>query len=96
MYLDCMQTKVGVKDAAGRTALHYCTEHDNGVITSLLLRHQHDLIDVTDNEGYTALHLAVLARNTTMIHTLLAEGASGHVTDGAGHTLVHLATGEST
>jgi ankyrin repeat protein len=55
-----VQTEVGAKYAAGMTALHYCTEPNNGVITSLFLRHQHDLIDVTDNEG---LHGCQLIRH---------------------------------
>ena len=89
-----LQVSVAAVDSQGRTALHYCTEHEMDAICSLLLKADRNIIDIADREGYTALHLAVLARNQPMIDTLLAEGASIDIADNEGHTLMHLATGE--
>lgn len=52
-----------------------------------------DMLDTKDEDGYTALHLAVIAGNTPLLKLLLSKGADVNCLDNEGHSAVHWATG---
>ena len=85
---------VAARDRTGKTALHYCAEHHNPLCTELLLAAevatstfstlsllQPSLLEVTDSEGYTVLHLGVIKGNKSIIEFLLARGANPRAVD---------------
>ncbi|XP_030764680.1 ankyrin repeat domain-containing protein 12 isoform X2 [Sitophilus oryzae] len=57
-----------------------------------------DLVETRDEDGFTPLHLAVIAGNTQLVTFLLANGADVRAVDNEKHTVVHWATvcGETT
>ncbi|RYP74500.1 hypothetical protein DL771_002974 [Monosporascus sp. 5C6A] len=85
---------VGVKDSFGRTVLHRCQIGDmhSGVTTaSLFLDADPSLLDSRDNEGRTALLMAVENNHRRMVEMLLARGADPNIPDRYGKTCLHLA-----
>ena len=88
------QVSLTTTDHSGKTALHYCVENKNNKIATLLLETDCSMINVQDNEGYSALHLAVISGNKTMIDTLLKKGADINCVDMENHTVAHWATGK--
>lgn len=81
------------RDRTGKTALHYCAENTGPECVQLLLRVDPDMVNVADEEGYTPLHLAVIAGNRTMIRYLLDQaGADPDALDAERHSCVHWAT----
>ena len=54
-------------DRTGKSALHYCAENQNVACLEQLLELAPALLDQADREGYTPLHLAVIAGNTTVM-----------------------------
>lgn len=87
------QADVNALDGSGKTSLHYCSENQTVEIAQLLLQASPELVNKSDNEGYSALHLTVIAGNIALIHFLIAENADITAVDGEGHTMVHWATG---
>ena len=81
------------RDYTGKTALHYCVENVTLDIAEMILEADPGLLELQDNEGYTALQLAVIAANVPMIKHLLKKGADINSVDSEGHTVVHWATG---
>lgn len=65
------------------------------VAASALLSAAPELINVKDQDGYSALHLAVIAGNLSLAKLLLSQGADVNSADNEGHTPAHWATGES-
>lgn len=63
-----------VRDAAGRTCLHYCCEHDHIETAHLILSKRPDLLTLQDDDGYTVLHLTAISGNSSLLRFLLAEG----------------------
>lgn len=53
-----------------------------------------ELIETRDEDGFTPLHLAVIAGNTQLVTFLLANGADVFSVDNEKHTVVHWATGK--
>lgn len=53
-----------------------------------------ELIDSRDEDGFTPLHLAVIAGNMPLVTFLLANNADVNAVDNEKHTVVHWATGE--
>ncbi|KAK5648482.1 hypothetical protein RI129_003374 [Pyrocoelia pectoralis] len=51
-----------------------------------------DLVDSHDDEGFTPLHLAVIAGNMPLVTFLLANNADVNAVDNEKHTVVHWAT----
>lgn len=58
----------------------------------ILLKADPELINQPDEEGYTPLHLAVIAGNKTILRCLLDKGADVNALDNERHSVVHWAT----
>ena len=78
----------------GRTVLHYCSENSTPTIANQLLQADQSLVELKDNDGCTALQLAVIAGNKPIVEALLDNKADIMTTDNEGHTVAHWATGE--
>ncbi|UJR09487.1 hypothetical protein I4U23_013725 [Adineta vaga] len=79
-------------DDEGRTALHYCSEHEKIDCAQVLLKDESirkSILNRQDNEGCTALHLACLNGNLTMVKYLCEQGADVQLVDFESHTLIH-------
>ena len=84
------------RDRTLKTALHYCAEAPAAAaaqVAELLLAAAPDLLDAKDEDGYTPLHLAVIAGSRALIKLLLAKGANANSLDNEKHSVVHWATG---
>lgn len=79
-------------DRTGKTALHYCAENTTPDLAQLLIKAQPELVNQADEEGYTPLHLAVIAGNRIMLRYLLDHGAEVNLLDNERHSVVHWAT----
>ncbi|ELU12921.1 hypothetical protein CAPTEDRAFT_84912, partial [Capitella teleta] len=88
------QVSVTTRDYTGKTALHYCVENMTSEIAELIFDEDSSLLEIKDNEGYTALQLAVIAANVPVINFLLEKGADINSVDTEGHTVIHWATGQ--
>ncbi|CAF3287761.1 unnamed protein product [Rotaria sp. Silwood2] len=76
----------------GRTALHYCCDHKNIDCACLLLQAENSIINIKDNEGFTALHLACLNGNLIMVKYFCEQGADVTLVDNELHSLIHWIT----
>ncbi|KAJ8963272.1 hypothetical protein NQ318_018739 [Aromia moschata] len=86
------------QDRTGKSALHYSCTGDNARAAhaaDLLVMAAPDLVEEHDEDGFTPLHLAVIAGNMQLVTFLLANGADVRAVDNEQHTVVHWATGES-
>ncbi|RYP09181.1 hypothetical protein DL764_001452 [Monosporascus ibericus] len=85
---------VDVRDSSGRTVLHRCQIGDmhSGVTTAeFFLGADPSLLDSRDNEGRTALLMAVENNHRRMTEMLLTRGADPNMPDRYGKTCLHLA-----
>lgn len=78
-------------DKFGRTALHYAAQYGYPEIIAALIANLDSLkkrqyIDTTDNQGNTALHVAVLWERVPVIQLLLHEGADKNKKNKQGET----------
>uniref|UniRef100_A0A8D8Q1Z5 Ankyrin-2 n=1 Tax=Cacopsylla melanoneura TaxID=428564 RepID=A0A8D8Q1Z5_9HEMI len=80
------------RDRTRKTVLHYCAENTSLSCAEAILEVAPDLIEAADEDGYTPLHLAAIAGNVPLIHTLLAHRANVNSQDNEGHSVVHWAT----
>ncbi|KAG1690303.1 Inversin-B [Nymphon striatum] len=80
------------KDITGKAALHYCTDRQSTDCAELLLQFDRSVIDFQDDEGYTALHLAVINGNIPVARLLLSKRADCNIVDKEKHSIVHWAT----
>lgn len=62
-------------------------------MADLLVMAAPDLVDGRDEDGFTPLHLAVIAGNMQLVTFLLANKADINAVDNEKHTVVHWATG---
>ncbi|XP_022668141.1 microtubule-associated protein futsch-like isoform X4 [Varroa destructor] len=81
-----------VRDRTGKTALHYCAENLTTACAELLLHYDPGLLNVQDEDGYTALHFAVISGNRTITMYLIDKGADINCVDNERHTCIHWAT----
>lgn len=72
--------------------MHYCAENTSPDLAQLLIKAEPELVNQADEEGYTPLHLAVIAGNRTMLRYLLDHGAEVNLLDNERHSVVHWAT----
>lgn len=61
----------------------------------LLVMAAPDLVEKRDADGFTPLHLAVIAGNMPLVTFLLANQADVHAVDNEKHTVVHWAAGNN-
>jgi len=91
-----MQQKDATKDATrtGKTALHFCAEEGNATCLNILLDTDRTVINAQEEEGYTALHLAVINGQKPAVKSLIKAGADLNCIDNERHSLVHWASGK--
>ncbi|KAL4426250.1 hypothetical protein ABPG77_009865 [Micractinium sp. CCAP 211/92] len=85
-----------VKDRDGRTALHWAldaaaTDQQASRLQLLLSEAQDLAINALDEEGMSALHLAVVAKEEECIEALLDAHADVNVRNSSGETALHFA-----
>ena len=59
-------------------------------LVRMLLKHNADL-NIQDNSGYTALHLAVNARDENLVRLCFEHHADVNIQNNSGYTALHLA-----
>jgi 26S proteasome non-ATPase regulatory subunit 10 len=77
-----------------KTALHYCAESASITCADIILSVARDLVDARDEDGYTPIHLAVIAGNRPLIKFLLSNNSDVNSLDYERHSVVHWATGK--
>lgn len=82
-------------DYTGKTGLHYCAHNNNFNCIQQILSVEPNLIDAKDNDGFTTLHLAIIAGNTEILKYLVSKGADCNAVDGELRSAVHWATGKN-
>ena len=85
-----------VKDSFGDTALHYAVfmedlEIVKEIVSAIKLEQLEELMNLSNNEGCTALHLAVYLGNIPLAEYLLNEGCDYFAQDQSGQTMLHYA-----
>ncbi|XP_056640906.1 serine/threonine-protein phosphatase 6 regulatory ankyrin repeat subunit B [Diorhabda sublineata] len=82
------------RDRTGKTALHYTSTSSSRCASQaadLMVMAAPELVDGRDEDGFTPLHLAVIAGNMQLVTFLLANGADVNAVDNEKHTVVHWA-----
>ena len=82
------------KDKRGQNALHYCAENQNLNCIEQIIEADPNLLNQTDEEGYTPLHLAVISGNSAIVKFLISKGANVNAVDNEKHSAIHWATGK--
>ena len=82
------------RDRTMKSALHYCAENATPSSAELVLAAAPELLNARDDDGFTALHLAVIAGNVALVRFLLQRRADVNALDNENHSIVHWATGE--
>jgi ankyrin repeat protein len=59
------------------------------------LKAEPSLLNEQDEEGYTPLHLSVIAGNAAIVKFLISQGADINAVDNEMHSAVHWATGQT-
>lgn len=92
----CQPEAITERDRTLKTVLHYCAENTALNCAELVLNAALDLLDAADEDGYTTLHLAVIAGNLTLVNYLLSKSADINKLDAERHSVIHWATGKIT
>ena len=81
-------------DDFGNTPLHYAVlaKNNNVRIAGLLLDAKPSMVDVQNNNGISALHIAVVTGRIRVVKELLKRGANPNLQDTNGVAPMHLAT----
>ncbi|GFW06130.1 hypothetical protein TNCV_4479211 [Trichonephila clavipes] len=82
---------VASRDRNGKTALHYCAESGSLPCAQLVLSADPTLLNLPDEDGFTPLHLAIIAGNKAVARVLLKHGADPDRMDKERHSTVHWA-----
>ena len=80
-----------VRDAKGRTPLFFCSFYGDRSEMVRLLMQRGIRINTQDNEGNTALMMAVMMGETTGVQALLDSGANPNIKNKAGKTALQIA-----
>ncbi|XP_059472866.1 inversin isoform X2 [Neocloeon triangulifer] len=80
------------RDRTMKSALHYCVENSSSTSAELVLAAAPELLDAKDKDGFTPLHLAIIAGNLSLVRFLLHKRADLSVVDNEKHSVVHWAT----
>ncbi|CAF3820120.1 unnamed protein product [Adineta steineri] len=89
------QCNIEQVDDQSRTALHYCYDHENIDCARILLDNdlvKKSILNIQDNEGYSALNLACLNGNIRMVKYLCEQGSNVNLVDNESHSLIHWIT----
>ena len=73
------------------TSLHIISEKESIACVDKILGLQPELLNKKDDEGYTPLHLAVIAGNKPVIKYLISRGADVNAVDNERHSALHWA-----
>ena len=73
------------------TSLHIISEKESITCVDKILALQPELLNKKDDEGYTPLHLAVIAGNKPVIKYLISRGADVNAVDNERHSALHWA-----
>ncbi|XP_047987472.1 NF-kappa-B inhibitor cactus [Leguminivora glycinivorella] len=92
-HLQIPLAKVFQQDADGDNVLHITAVHGCKVRTALLIRlaPHPSWLDITNDYGHTALHLAVMSGHAIIARMLVKAGASFAIRDHMGETPLHTA-----
>ncbi|XP_054714855.1 serine/threonine-protein phosphatase 6 regulatory ankyrin repeat subunit B-like isoform X2 [Uloborus diversus] len=77
-------------ETASQTKLHAAVSSENPSAVHAVLQSDPNIIDVTDSHGQTALHYAARNGHEEIVKMLLVKGASTHLQDKKGQTLLHI------
>ena len=77
---------VNMQDHMGNTALHLCSEVGSYKHVKRLLDNETVNVEIPNNLGRTATHLAAMARDSDVIELLIANEADIDITDAEGNT----------
>ncbi|CAF3394398.1 unnamed protein product [Rotaria sp. Silwood1] len=82
-------------DGQGRSALHYCCDNTITDCAYLLLKDdsiKDTILNLQDNEGCSALHLACMNGNEIMVKFLCEQGANVKLLDNESRSVIHWIT----
>ncbi|XP_058454187.1 serine/threonine-protein phosphatase 6 regulatory ankyrin repeat subunit B-like isoform X2 [Malaya genurostris] len=85
---------VMAKDAIGRIPLHMAIEENAKKVIEILLKHEqiNEMLDTSDKNERTALHLAAYSKNHELVNLLIEGGASVMAKDKDGKIPLHIAS----
>ncbi|CAF2384298.1 unnamed protein product [Rotaria sp. Silwood2] len=82
-------------DGQGRSALHYCCDNTITDCACLLLKDdliKNTILNLQDNEGCSALHLACMNGNEIIVKFLCKQGANVKLLDNESRSVIHWIT----
>ncbi|XP_009687645.1 nuclear factor NF-kappa-B p105 subunit isoform X3 [Struthio camelus] len=85
---------IGLLDRHGNSVLHLAATEGDDKILSLLLKHKKisPMVDLSNGEGLSAIHMVVMANSVTCLRQLIAAGVNVNAQEQkSGRTALHLA-----
>ncbi|XP_065563053.1 serine/threonine-protein phosphatase 6 regulatory ankyrin repeat subunit A-like [Artemia franciscana] len=89
--LNIKESILKIQDATGKTVLHYCAEQADIRFAKEIVGRNPELVNNKDIDGFTALHLGVIAGNSDFVQLVLGCDADLESQDNELHTAVHWA-----